>query len=369
MTDQLVDSELPSTEELPRRRSLAVRILAVVAGFSMVVYFAHALMGPLFLPGIEQEQLEELATLPPAIILDPVVRAAALHVDGAIDEALEVLSWDRRDDLSFDDIAPEYQRDLLDPTMRTWYDGVVDKIRAVEPAVFPYDEWGLSLFLGDPNPIWSVYADHPELDYSFIGIPPDGSQDIQIFYSLPSDNDLWAREAYPDLDAVRGEVVGFLAVADRIISRMPEDLSTYDKYRYLAYVLSLLTDYAYYALNDDGSFNGEFPVTGTAYGALMNREAVCAGYSFAYLVLCRLAGLWCNTVVGDVFFDDPQQHQWNIVQLDSGTFFVDVTWSDGSGYIGDDEWMYYFMMDQETILFDHRPDDVEATGSAESLLR
>lgn len=62
----------------------------------------------------------------------------------------------------------------------------------------------------------------------------------------------------------------------------------------------------------------------TAYGALANGKAVCQGYSFAYKLLLRRAGVPA-VYVGS----DSMQHAWNMVQMENnGWYHVDVTWDD-----------------------------------------
>jgi hypothetical protein len=352
----------------PQRRSWIVQTLALVVVLALIAFTVFAISELPQPVRLDSSQVERAVHYAPQVIVDPETRAIARHVDWAIREALDVLGQDPRDDLSHTVIPPEFLRDQLSDDDQRWYDQVVEKMMAVDTEFFTDDMMGRIYDSEDIAPIWALTDDHPELFYSTVSYPAEGESIGQILYKFPSSSDLVFIETN-DLDSVREEVTLFLGVANRIVDRMPAELSTYDKYRYLAYVLSLLTDYAYYALTEEGELNEDYLVVANAYGALVNQEAVCAGYSYAYLVLCRLAGLWCDTVVGDVFFDNPQSHQWNIVQLESGTYFLDVTWSDGVGYIGDEEWMFYFMMDHETLSLDHDPGEVVATGSMRALER
>lgn len=62
----------------------------------------------------------------------------------------------------------------------------------------------------------------------------------------------------------------------------------------------------------------------TAYGALANGKAVCQGYSLAYKLLLRRAGVPA-VYVGS----DSMQHAWNMVQMENNAWYhVDVTWDD-----------------------------------------
>ena len=113
-------------------------------------------------------------------------------------------------------------------------------------------------------------------------------------------------------------------------------LSTYDKYRYLAAVLSYATDYDY------GCIGGW--QNGTAYGAIWGGHSICEGYSKGFMVLCQQADLWCVCIEGVV---DGTAHMWNMVQLDTGLCHVDVTWADGQGDPGSELWLANFMQTEE----------------------
>lgn len=74
--------------------------------------------------------------------------------------------------------------------------------------------------------------------------------------------------------------------------------------------------------------------TQTVYGALINGETVCAGYTKLYEMLCNYFGIDCITVTSD-------DHAWNEVRYGDHWYIVDVTW--------DDTWdrsKYYHITDQ-----------------------
>ena len=61
----------------------------------------------------------------------------------------------------------------------------------------------------------------------------------------------------------------------------------------------------------------------TAYGALINRKAICQGYSHAFAYLLNYIGIrnyYCPS--------DALNHVWNIVFVDGEKYHVDVTWDD-----------------------------------------
>jgi len=75
---------------------------------------------------------------------------------------------------------------------------------------------------------------------------------------------------------------------------------------------------------DGSAVNEVISPSRTAYGALANGKAVCQGYSLAYKLLLRRAGVPV-VYVGS----DSMQHAWNMVQMENnGWYHVDVTWDD-----------------------------------------
>lgn len=73
----------------------------------------------------------------------------------------------------------------------------------------------------------------------------------------------------------------------------------------------------------------------TAYGALVSGGVVCDGYAGAFQLLCNYAGIDAATIVGEAYAGDSgveangrDNHAWNLVTLDSGSYYCDPTWDD-----------------------------------------
>lgn len=91
----------------------------------------------------------------------------------------------------------------------------------------------------------------------------------------------------------------------------------------------------------------EYPPTAfTAYGALVEGEAVCEGYASAMRLLLRGAGIPSRQVNGTV---DGVAHTWNAVLLDGAWYHLDPTWDDTEIGIRYD----YFNITSQTLLEDH----------------
>lgn len=63
----------------------------------------------------------------------------------------------------------------------------------------------------------------------------------------------------------------------------------------------------------------------TAYGALVNGQAVCQGYALAYQDIMNALDIPCITVASEKI-----DHAWNMVKLDGSYYHVDVTWDDSN---------------------------------------
>lgn len=110
--------------------------------------------------------------------------------------------------------------------------------------------------------------------------------------------------------------------------------------------------------------NVSYEVTGdhqTAFGALLDGKAVCAGYADAYQRLLTAVGIRAYTLIGTADNGDgePFPHAWTMLFLDGNCVFTDVTWDDPfiNGEQRNDNLSYtYFQLSYEQISRDHFPD-------------
>ena len=90
------------------------------------------------------------------------------------------------------------------------------------------------------------------------------------------------------------------------------------------------------------------------YGAdmILRGYGVCDGYSKAFAMLCKKAGLDVRRVVNS-------EHAWNAVKLDEKWYYVDCTWDDplnGAGKnkaLSGDENLEYFCLNEPLLALDH----------------
>ena len=66
-----------------------------------------------------------------------------------------------------------------------------------------------------------------------------------------------------------------------------------------------------------------------AYGALIEKKAVCSGYAKAFDLLCKYNDLQTTIVTGQAIANgNKENHAWNQICLDGKWYNVDVTWED-----------------------------------------
>lgn len=140
---------------------------------------------------------------------------------------------------------------------------------------------------------------------------------------------------------------------------------TYPRFKRVAPVISSFDDMK----DDTGALKSlELRV---AENVLRKREAVCDGYSRLFKVLCDIAGIRSEIIIGFARGDNRgglkfrSNHTWNAVCIDSSWYLLDVTWASGfmsfsGAYIKQfDE--NYFLTPPSQFIQDHFPEDLKWT--------
>lgn len=111
------------------------------------------------------------------------------------------------------------------------------------------------------------------------------------------------------------------AAAQFISDRITKEMTDFEKEMQIIGYLVEHVDYAYNRYLEGNSIPEDYE----AYGALIHGEAVCSGYTEAFLTLAESCGLEARKVLGDV---NGIPHTWNQVKLEGDWYHVDVTWED-----------------------------------------
>ncbi|MCL1828099.1 MAG: DUF4358 domain-containing protein [Oscillospiraceae bacterium] len=72
------------------------------------------------------------------------------------------------------------------------------------------------------------------------------------------------------------------------------------------------------------------PDNDNPYGAIINKKAVCSGYSSTFQLLMDMLEIECITVKGS-YTATGEEHAWNMVRIDGEWYCTDVTWNDPVG--------------------------------------
>lgn len=144
---------------------------------------------------------------------------------------------------------------------------------------------------------------------------------------------------------------------DTALEDAPTSGSDYEKELYVHDWLIKNVDYAYEASKDEDPDHTPIGIH-DAYGALVNKEAVCDGYTRAFQLLCSKLGLNAITVYGMGTNNDGdyENHTWNAIEIDGDWYYVDVTYDKrkkGAEDITDGELHYYFNVTTDYIEDDH----------------
>ncbi len=161
--------------------------------------------------------------------------------------------------------------------------------------------------------VYQVRKDYPE---SFL----DNHTDFLYYYDERGYYRVLYNFGYLPLD--KKDQQAMLDEVERIVSQGKKKTnSEVELLRYFQETLRKRVKYDMAAAKSDSDHD---PTAFHAYGALMEGEAVCQGYAYAFKLLCDKAGIPCWIVTG--YYREP--HAWNYVWLDGAYYQVDVTWDD-----------------------------------------
>ncbi len=171
---------------------------------------------------------------------------------------------------------------------------------------------------------------------------------------------------YPELFHYSGQYVSYRSNADETLCTKIEPVYNYSRSEYNAMSAQLwkkidaildqcntITEAHDYVV-DHVTYRKQEDLDQTAYGALINGAAQCAGYTDAITLLFRRAGIPCGLVSGTARHDNGStvSHTWNIVDL-GGISYIDATWNDLEPY-ANTHW--YYCIDAKLMHRNHTPE-------------
>lgn len=102
-------------------------------------------------------------------------------------------------------------------------------------------------------------------------------------------------------------------------------------------------DYIINKINYDTSLNMEKNGSNKAYGALVNKKAVCSGYSDLMAIFLDKLGIKNYKIINE-------EHVWNFALVDNEWLHIDLTWDDPTTSSGKDVLIHdFFLIDTEKL--------------------
>ncbi len=174
------------------------------------------------------------------------------------------------------------------------------------------------------DPMYSIYDLMHDLERIQRDVPEMFILSSTVPRSDYSTGMYYARVGYVNTPAkYLAELQQLEQAAQSILAPIRQEMTDYEKLR-------ILHD-GFIAWGDYGDMTGAD--AGNIRGALINKRAVCEGFSRAALYLCQRAGLRCIYVTGQLrtssVNDTWGNHAWNFVELDDQWYLLDFTTDGG----------------------------------------
>lgn len=294
------------------------------------------------MPEIEEyrmpvEVFDDLLKEEAAALIDPAICKAIATVMVMKDDRHSMVTYPFIEDANgYMDSLSQEQRDLLQQ--------IAKKAKAGESFQIKEKDYGKALITDTLTTSSTLRLCEPELSCCFeIDLISERDGISDLYFDPRKNANYSVKKGKADEETIRHDMELMRAVIERIVRKMPEDLSAYDQYFYLAAVLG---NHITYDKEPENRY--------TAYGALVDKRCVCEGYASAYLLLCKEADLWCAYRHG---MSGDESHIWNMIKLETGIFNVDVTWCD-NGEPGTKRWYENFVRSDEDFEWNgHEIDD------------
>lgn len=219
------------------------------------------------------------------------------------------------------------------------YDRIAAGIETLAKKISVYQEGEYELTEAELEEVYNrVKDDHPEYfwlnigyEYSYFqGTDPVIVGEISPEYLVNSETDLQAKKDE------------FNSAVQTAFAEVQSNSTQYEQELWLHDYLVMNNDYVSYS-----------KFAHTAYGALVEGECVCEGYTRAFQLLLNKLGIENYPISGsDTEEAEQANHIWNMVKLDNEWYQVDITWDD-NGNNPEDVYYAYFNITASEMQKDH----------------
>ncbi len=205
--------------------------------------------------------------------------------------------------------------------------------------------------------IHSKIKNHPE----YIRIPVLTNKEFNnVFFAVKNDNpDILC---FPD----SCNMVSFLNTSFIQLNYIHDSVTCEN----MMFELNNLTDKIISEINYDSEFDKELYIhdyivknceysestnASNAYGCLIDKKAICSGYSRAAMILLNKAGIDTMVISGTGISSENEKisHMWNIVWLENEPYHLDITWDDPVSESDDFISHLFFNLTNKQISVDH----------------
>ena len=252
-------------------------------------------------------------------------------------------------------ILPEsfHAYDALGEQQREYYNNMLQGIKDMQTGWIVLGETGENYQADIAVVRTAVLADHPEIFW----LPPyyataeatssAGVKTAVVYFATDADSPPSYLCSVREKDKMEKELK---AAVDRLAAK----ITASGHYEIELQLHDLLCSEVEYS--DDPTD----PSIYTAYGALINKKALCEGYSRAMQLLLQKFSIPATVVTGVA---DEEDHMWNRVFVQGEWYNLDLTWND----IGEEISHEYFNLSDELISVDHTFHPIAAEISPEIL--
>lgn len=196
-------------------------------------------------------------------------KIASEHIDAYIKQAVVILNTINLEEIEVlsEDYNLRLERNKLNDNAKQIYDALISNVSNYND--FNYEDKNTSSLISDYLSALTAL----KLDRRDLSLYCDFKYDYPYYKSVYYLPNQWMKGCL-DIDEVKAQVKIYQATIERIIEKMPNNLSNYYKCWYFVFVISLATKYDNSQITSLHQFQ--------AYDCLVNGKCVCQGYTEAF---------------------------------------------------------------------------------------
>ena len=186
----------------------------------------------------------------------------------------------------------------------------------------------------------ALASDHPDIfwlpSYYATALSTDeqGNSIVFVYFSVSAD-------ASPSYLVTNQEKEEMTEKLEKAVKEITDKVTATTPYEIELQLHNLLIERTQYS--DDATD----PMIYSAYGALVNKKALCEGYTRAMQLLLSRLGIESMVVTGVA---NNEGHMWNVVKIGQNWYHLDVTWNDMESTVPSYE---YINLTDSQIMTDH----------------